>query len=346
MKAAVLYGPRDIRIEEVEIPKIGPEEILVKVRTCAICATDFARYAGKRKAQTPIILGHEFAGEVVEVGENVDNFKHGDRVTVAPGAVVCGKCRFCTAGKQNLCEHKRSFGISRGYDGAFAEYARIPWEVLRAGAVFTYPNDITHGEASLAEPLGCCLNGMINSGLRPGETVVIIGDGPIGLMHLLIARSMGAGMIVVTGHHDERLKIANELGADAVINSKQVDPVQEVKQLTDGRGADVIMITLGVPSAIKQGLQMVGKLSRVNFFGGSPAGTIIELDPNLVHYKEVVITGSFSQPVSIFERALKLISSRRVNVKPLISHELPLDAIEHGFEIMERREGLKVLIKP
>lgn len=267
MKAAVLYGPRDLRIDEVGVPKIGAEEILVEVKTCAICATDLARYSGKRIAQTPVILGHEFAGKVAKVGEKVETFQQGDRVTAAP-AVVCGRCHFCVAGKQNLCEHKKSFGITHGYNGAFAEYVRMPWEVMRSGAVFTLPDDLTYEEASLTEPLGCCLNGILNSKLKPGETLVIIGDGPIGLMHLMIGQLIGAGTAVVLGHHDERLKVAQELGADLTINSKEVDPVQEVNQLTGGRGADVIMVTVGSPTAIEQALQMVGKMSRVNFFGG------------------------------------------------------------------------------
>jgi L-iditol 2-dehydrogenase len=341
MKAAVYYGINDLKVEDVETPKIGPGDILIKVKACGICGSDNRKLRkGSYNVVPPRILGHEVSGEVVETGSDVKDIKRGMRVTVAP-SIGCGKCFFCKINRENLCKSRLILGVN--IDGGFAEYLKIPASYLKA--VVPFADHIPYEEAALTEPLACCLNGNLKINIKPGDTVAIIGDGPIGLMHLQLARLRGARAIM-SGLVEHRLQKAKELGAYEAINSKVEDAVSRVKELTNGLGADSVIVAVGNVPAIEQGLKMVRDDGNVVLFGGCPPGTKMELDPNLIHYSEINVTGSIDCNLETFERALHLIEAGLIKTRPLITHKFGLDEILKGFDVADRLEGIKVLIIP
>ncbi len=337
MKAALAYGPRDIRIEEIPIPRISSGEVLIRVKVCGVCAADFQKYIGARGTNIyqrgPIILGHEPSGVVAAVGENVERVKEGDRVAVDL-LMRCGKCYLCLEGKGNLCIHPAPC------PGAFCEYTKAP-----ETNVFRIPKSLSFEEASFAEPLACCINGIEKLNLLPGQDVVILGAGPIGLMHLQLANLSGA-RVIVSDPIQERLDMAMKLGADEIINPLKEDPVEKVRKLTDGKGAHGVIIAVGNILAIEQGIRMARKGGTVVLFGAVWPPSKIQIDPNLIHYNEISIKGSESRTLDQFYRALKLIVEGKVRVRPLISKVLPLEDIEEGFKMIEKRSGFKILVRP
>jgi L-iditol 2-dehydrogenase len=333
LKAAHVYAPKDIRIEESPLPELGSNEVLVRVKVCGICHVDFELYEGIREIQrVPVKIGHEAVGVVADVGKDVDTVKPGDRVAVDL-LIRCGKCYFCLRGKGNLCINKGSF------PGAFSEYTKAPVE-----NIFRIPAQTTFEEASLTEPLSCCLNGVEKLRTRKGEDVVVIGAGPMGLMSLQLARLSGA-RVIVSDLLDERLKLAKDLGANELVNPSKEDPVERVKELTEGRGAQGVMVAIGNLKAVEQGIGMTGKCGTVVLFGAIWPPSKLSIDPNIIHYNELMMTGAESRTLDQFSRALSMIANGLVDVKPLISHTLPLDRIKEGLEIASSKRGIKVLIK-
>ena len=336
MKAAMLYGPRDIRIEDIDMPDPSTGDVLVKIEAVGICPSDLRPYTGSRKPKEgyPAMMGHEWVGEVVEVPPDCEKFKIGDRVA-AMWASFCGDCYYCRKGELNHCIKR--WGHT---NGGFREYGRAPASSLRKLADST-----PYEEAALAEPLACCLNGHRKLKIKVGDSVAIVGEGPIGLTHLQLIRLSGATKIIVIGLIPKRLKIAKKLGADYTINAAEQDAVEEVKRLTDGRGADAVQIAVGGVKAIESGIQMANIGGTVNIFAGTHPPTKISVDPNLIHYKELVVTGSWDYTPHIFTNSVELINTKRIDIKSLISHVLPLKEITKGFEIVAKREGLKVVIR-
>lgn len=340
MKAAFIYGPKDIKVKETSVPRLQKDEVLVRIRACGICPSDLKYYLGLKKYEnTPYgeksrgLTGHEWAGEAAKVGSDVEGISEGERVV--PNIIIaCGKCKFCRGGKTNLC-------INKVYiHGGFAEYAKAP-----AKNLLKIPENLTYEEACMTEPVACCLNGNIRSKIQKGDDVVIIGDGPMGLIHLQLAKASGA-RVVVSGHHHERLEVAKRLGADDVFNSAEEDVVQAVKDLTDGYGADAVIVTAGSKNAIEEALQIVSVGGVVNLFAGTYPPTKIEIDPNIIHYGQIVLTGSWDCTPDLYEKALKLITLGIIKTKPLISHIFPLTQIGEAFNMVKKRGGLKVIIKP
>jgi len=340
MKAAVLHEVRDLRLEDVMTPKIKDDEVLIKIHATGICGTDIHIYRGEWKTGMPIILGHEFSGIIAETGRDVSNLHVNDPVVAEPN-IPCGSCYFCRMSERNyFCENLQAVGVT--INGAFAEYVKI-----KAANVYKLPKDLSLDEAALIEPLACCIRGIDQAGIRVGDTVAIIGAGPIGLILLQLARLAGASMLIQTDMEDARLKMARKLGADYVINITEEDPVKAIKRLTNGYGTDVAIEAVGSPKAITQAMRATRRGGRLNIFGVSPQDAVWEVKPFELYDKELTITTSYRSPFT-FQRAVKIASSGKVNLKPLISHVFRLEEIQRAFEVAEKRleDAVKVLVKP
>jgi len=334
MKAAIIYGKKDIRIESLPKPNINSKEALVRVKACGICPSDLRFYTGDKEVEKPWILGHEVSGIVEKVGDEVSNVKPGDRVVVCTD-IPCGKCEYCIEGKTNLCPNKMVT------DGGFSEY-----KVSSEDYLYKFPKELSFEEASFTEPLSCCLNGALRANITFGSRVAILGAGPIGLLHLQLAKLRGASQILVFDPIEERRNKALELGADGAYNPKDENLNLLIKKLTNGKGVDVVIVAVGDPQAVTQGLSIVNKQGVLLLFAGIHPTQKINIDLNLIHYNEVTITGSSDYPIHLFNKALKLILTKKVIVKPLISHILPLEKIIEGFEAALNHIGFKVIISP
>jgi len=340
MKAAVYYGPEDVRIEEVETPRIGEDEVLVRVRVCGVCGTDVKTILrGHPMIKPPAVLGHEMAGDIINAGKNVTKLRVGDRVVVAP-YVPCGACYYCLQGQYTLCS--RIFE-EKPIPGGFAEMVKVPPHIVETGTL-EIPPDVSYERAVFTEPLACCLHGIERCKVKVGDLVAVIGDGPIGLMHLQLARAMGADEVIVSGQSDHRLRVASKLGASVVVNETVEDPVGRVMEETSNRGADVVIVAVGSLTAANQGLRLARRGGVVNLFGGFPAESRLRLDPNLVHYSELTVTGTFGFSHVDFAKALQLIGRGKVNVDELITHRFSLDNILEAVSTSAERKGLKVLL--
>ncbi len=336
MMAARLYGVGDLRVEQVDRPVIAADdEVAIRIHACGICPSDLRPYTGLRPANRPMPYtpGHEWAGEVIDAGDGVEAFAIGDRV-VPSWRVVCGQCYYCLRGRHNFC-----LNLARGrVRGGFAEFG-----VAAANALFRIPGGLSYQEACFAEPLACCINGHLDSDVAFGDDVVVIGAGPIGLLHLQLATHAGA-RVWVSELLPERLAAAGELGAHGRIDASELDPVRWVCDRTDGRGADIVIVAVGAPRALEQALEMAGNCSTVNFFAGTYPPTTLQIDPNLLHYKQIRLTGSHDYTPAHFDTALKFLETGTVRAAPLISHQLPLAQVKDGFDVVAGREGLKVII--
>ena len=343
LRAAVFYEPMKLKVEDVPKPSVGPGEVLVKVKAAAICGTDLRIYRGTKKIKTPRIIGHEFAGEIVELGEDVEGFSVGDRVTVYP-VIACGKCYACMMGRPNICVSRPTIGYE--YDGGFAEYVKIPKEAVSYGAIIKLPDRISYEEAAITEPLAACLNGISRLDVKHGDHVWVAGAGPIGLMHVQLARLAGASLIFVSEVNEFRAGKAKELGADVVINPQREDVYQRIMSETGGKGADRIIVDAGVPKLIEDSLKCARKGARVVIFAGCPEGSKITIDPNWIHYREIELTGSSASTPYLHRKAVELVNNGRVDLKSLITHKLKLEDVVKGLEMKEMVEGLKTLVIP
>ena len=340
MKAAVLYGVRDLRLENVPKPEISDNEVLIKVNACGICGTDIHIYRGEWKTNTPIILGHEFSGVIADVGREVKGLNIGDPVVAEPN-IPCGSCYFCRMSERNyFCENLEATGVT--VNGAFAEYVKVV-----ASNVYKLPKGYNLDEAALIEPLACCVRGIDQAKIKIGDTVAIIGAGPVGLILLQLALQSGASMVIQTDMEDSTLRLAKELGADHTINVTEEDPVESIKELTGGYGVDVAIEAVGKPEAITQAMRATQRGGRLVIFGVSPEDAVWKVRPFELYDKELTIKTSYRSPYT-FQRAVKIAVSGRVRLKTLISHIFKIDKVHRAFEVAEKRlEGaVKVLVKP
>lgn len=340
MKAAFIYEPPSIVIKEVDIPKLKKNEVLVRVRSIGVCPTDVRYYTGEGlHKEVPYgensygLIGHEWSGEVVEVGEDVTDIKKGD-IVVADPIVPCHKCRYCRFGLTNLCIEKKLY--LRGY----AEYA-----VCYGPNTYKLPKYIRFEEACFAEPVSTVINAHKNADIKPADVVLVIGAGPMGLLHIQLAKLAGAVVLVVDTIND-RVKKAKEIGADEVINPLEQDLFPIVKEYTDGYGVDKLMVTIGNPAAIEQNLKFLRKKGTAVLFGGFIPPTNICIDPNQIHYNEITITGSADHNGEDFRKAVQLIVRRVFDFDKMISHKFKLDDLKEAFEIVRERKGLKVIVQP
>ena len=346
MKAARLHGAKDLRLEDIEKPTVGPDEFLVRVKAATVCATDIRMYTfGDSRVKLPRVLGHEFAGDVEKVGANLRNsLKVGMRVTANPN-MYCGRCKYCIAGRHELCDSRYALGID--VDGALAEYLRVPPEAFKTGGVCEVPDSLSYEEAALVEPLSCCLHGQEFAQTRVGDIVAVIGAGSIGLMHVALSKAIGASKVIVSEIDDERLREAANFGADCLINPSKEDLASKISEITDGHGADVVIVAVGSPAAQQQALSIAAKGGRINFFGGLPAGReIVPLNTNLIHYREIFVLGTSSQSIYEFRKTLELVSAGVLDVKRFITHRFPLDETLKAFETASSGVGLKVCVNP
>jgi len=340
MKAGVYYGPDDVRIEDLPKPSAGTGEVLIRVRACGLCGTDIAKYR-HCLVEPPVVLGHEVAGDIEEVGAGVSGFKKGDRVVLLHH-IPCFVCDYCRHGHHTMCEAFRPSNIE---PGGFAEFLRVASASV-AKSMQIIPDDLSYEAASMAESTACCLRGILRCNIRPGDSVAVIGAGPAGLILAQLARTVGAAKIVVTDLVQRRLDAALELGADEAVNVSSEDPAQRVKDLTYG-GPDVVIVAVGSPKAQEQALLMAKKGSVVNFFAECPPGSVVQLDPNLIYHSEISLVGSYSSTPPDLRAALRLIHSGRINTAGLITHCLPLEELQKAFHLaVDAQESLKIVINP
>lgn len=340
MWATVFMAPGELSFRQMPIPAVGPEDILVKINTGLTCGTDVKTYKrGHPKVyDPPVLFGHEFAGDVVEVGEAVEKIEVGMRV-VAGNSAPCNECYFCKRGQPNICDD-----LINNW-GAFAEYILVPGRLVRQNTMIL-PDHVSYRQAAITEPLACVVHGQDLLHIQPGESVAIIGAGPIGLMHLQLALRQGAAPVMMIDLNDMRLGIAEKLGASRVINSAQVEPVEAVRELTEGRGADVVIECAGVKAAWLTALDVARKGGRVEWFGGLPGGEQVTVDSTRVHYDELTLYGVFHLSPHSLERAFHLISTGLIDADALITHEVPLKDLEDGLRMMMEGRSLKVAVLP
>lgn len=345
MKAAVLEGIDQLVVKEVPDYIVGPGEVLVRVRTCAVCGSDLRiMHSGNPRVKYPQIVGHEIAGEVVEVGAGVERFGVGDRVAVGAD-VPCGKCHWCQNGMGTNCAINYAVGYQ--FPGGFAEYILLNELTVNQQVVNLIPDTLSFDEASLAEPLACAINGLEMSQLGVGDALCIIGAGPIGCMMIELGRHMGATNIIVIQRSQKRLDMAKKYGADHYFLSDDPDIEEKVKGVTKGEGPDVIMITCASPDAQEQSLLLARHRARINFFGGlSSTARKLNISSNLIHYKELTVLGSHGSLPRHHKKAIQIIDKGMVHAAQYITHRFPLEQIHEAFHAAESREGLKVVVNP
>jgi len=343
MKAAFFMGPGKMEVREVETPRPGPGEVLIKVAACAICGTDVRIFQhGHHHVKPPQITGHEIAGEIVELGEGVSGYKVGDKVVVIT-VISCGRCHYCRRGLQNLCPEQKYIGYH--YAGGFAEYMIMPREGVERGNLLILPEDADLLEFSLVEPLSCVINGQSYLNIGLGEKVLVVGAGPIGCMHVVMAKNHGAGMIIVADISESRLELAQRVEADLYVNSSKESLKEKVLEATSGLGVDVAIVAASSNQAQEEVLEMVAPRGRVSFFGGLPKDRpTINFNSNIVHYKEIGVFGVFASHASQYEEAAELIYRKRINARSLITHVVNLDEVVKGIQLVRSGEALKAVV--
>ncbi|MEM1444261.1 MAG: zinc-binding dehydrogenase [Verrucomicrobiota bacterium] len=346
MKAAVYQGKEQLVVQDVAEPTLEDGEVLLKVHACSVCGTDLRTYRHRdKKIEPPRILGHEFCATVVESAAPEANVTVGDRVVMYI-VIVSERDRFVEMGRENLSNHRTT--MSYHHDGAFAPLVKIPALAVRQGNLFRVTSDIPNDQMSLAEPLGCCMNAHSRLGIGLKDTVAVIGAGPIGMMHASLARLQGAQKVFVLDTNPARLEMAAQFDIDGtVLVQPDGSHCEAIRESTDGFGADVVIAAVSAAAAQNDALDMAAKAGRVNFFAGLPkSNPIAPLDVNQIHYKELEVSGSYSEKKSDFQAAFALLHSGRFPADQIITHHLPLERIEEAFPLMETGEALKVCIEP
>jgi len=338
----MLYGVKDLKVEDVEVPKVEAGEVLVKVKAATTCGTDlkiFQRGYVEKVIKFPTIFGHEWAGEVVDVDKGLEWPKKGMHVR-AGNSAPCLHCAMCQRGKYNLCENMIWLW------GAYAEYIKVPARMVLVN-MQEIPEGVSFEEAAITEPLACVLHGVEEADVKLGDTVAIIGAGPIGLLHLLTVKKMGATKAIVIDLVNERLDFAQKLGADVTINSGKENVEARIKELTGGYGADVAIEAIGLPATWEQALRLTRKGGVVLEFGGCPPETEVKVNAEMLHYGELTVMGTFHATPLHFREALNLIATRTIDVRPLVTRKMKLDNINEAFEILSTsRNEIKIGILP
>jgi len=346
MKAAVYEGIDTMAVKEAETPVCCDGCVLVRVRACAVCGSDIRIFhSGNARVIPPQILGHEISGQVVEVGGDVSRFNVGDRVAIGAD-VPCGECVFCKAGIGNNCQINYAMGYQ--FAGGFAEYVLLNRTVVNYGPVTKVPDHVSYDEAALAEPLGCVLNALELAPVRLNDAVAVIGAGPIGMMLCEVVKTIGAAKVILINRSYPRLEIAMNLGvADVYVSTVDENAIERVLEETGGLGADVIFTANPSPQAQADAIRMAKNRAKVSFFGGLPKDkSLVTLDTNIIHYKELFITGAHGAMPIHHQKAVDLISSGKIGVKKFLTHAFPLGDINAAFKTAEGHAGLRVIINP
>jgi len=343
MKAAVFEGPGRIVVREIPTPRAEAGGCLVRVKACGICGSDIRNFrAGLRNGATGQVMGHEIGGVIEEVGEGCRRFRAGDGVAIAPD-VSCGACPYCAQGLVNLCQHHRMLGTD--WPGGFAEFCALPREVVERGIMHAIPPGMSFASAALAEPLASVLAAQDAAGIGKGCAVAVFGSGPVGCMHVEIARGRGASPVMVVGRR--RVGMAARFAPDLLVSVEREDPVEKVRAATGGLGADVAIVATPSPDSLAQAVQAVRGRGLVILFGGLPRdrpGAVV--DANRVHYREIRIMGSFSYTPRMHQEALTAIRDARITPELYITRVVPLGAITDAISSAERGETLKVIVDP
>ena len=345
MKAMVFYGKEDIRWEAVPKPECGAGDLLVKVEACAVCGTDMkAFYHGNPRIKPPRVMGHEFAGLVEDVGADAKGFQVGDRVVMAT-SISCGECVYCQKGLFNLCLDLKPMGFA--FDGGMAEYVRIPELAVRRGHVIKVPQTLKAELAAIAEPLSCAANSVENTGVQKGDTVLIMGAGPLGILNLCAARAIGAERIILSEVSENRLKQAETFGCDRLVNSMTENLEEIVMAMTDGLGADAVIVTAPAAPPQEQALKLVRKQGSVCLFASLPAGnSMLNIDSRLIHYGEIKLVGTSDSRPEHVQKAVAMLGSGSFPADKIASHFLPMSDIHQAFQLMKSGEALRVVLQP
>ncbi len=339
MRVAVYYSNRDVRVEERPVPKIGPGEMLVRMKASGICGSDVMEWYRIRKA--PVVLGHEMTGEIVEVGAGVTGCRTGDRVFVAHH-VPCNTCRRCLTGHHTACEtlHTTNFD-----PGGFAEFIRVPALNVDRG-VFVLPDGMTYEDGVFIEPLACVLRAQRAANLQPAQSVLVLGSGLSGILHVLLARATGAGRVLATDIHPDRRKAAVRFGADAAIDPRESVP-DRVREMNDGRGVDLAVVCAGAPAAFVEAMKCVDRGGRVLWFATTEPGVEVPVPVCDLWRNDVTLLPSYGSSPFDNAAALELIRAGRLPVRDMISHRLPLSRAAEGFRLVaEGGTTLKVILRP
>jgi L-iditol 2-dehydrogenase len=346
MKSAFLTGPRTLDVREVPEPAVPPDGLVLRVAACGVCGSDLRRWQeGPPPGTGHLVQGHELAGVVLATGSQAPRFRAGDRLAVAPD-VHCGACHYCRRGRFNLCLSLKLLGITPGLDGGFAEQVVLGGDLLRHGIVHRMPDGLSFHEGGLAETLSSVLASHHQCRTGLGETVVILGAGPIGCLHTVIARARGA-RVILAEPNPVRRQGAEKFAPDALIDVTRQDVIAEVKRLTDGLGAEVVICANPVAATQTQAVEMARRGGRIVLFGGlAKASPMTSLNANLIHYGEQVVMGAFSYHPSFHEEALLTLARKVVKVEQFVTHTRPLSKVAEAFQIAASGEALKVMVEP
>ena len=345
MLAIRFYKPGELRAERIPIPEAGPGELVVKTSVALTCGTDVKMYKrGHPLANPPQTIGHEFAGTVTAVGSGLENFKVGMNV-VAANSAPCNTCFYCLMHQPNLCEHLDECIVGFTWPGTYAEYVRIPERIVHQNT-FQIPEGMALENVASLEPLACVVHGWDLVDSVPGGSVVIIGGGPIGLLHAQLARLNGARSVILCDVVEQRLREAERVGVDITVNSGNVDLVNRILELTEHRGADLVVEAVGRPETWETASRLARKGGSVLLFGGCPSGTTVSFNTEQIHYGELQIQGAFHHTPSAVARAFRLIVSGQVDIRPLISQEMPLERAEEALQLMGSGKALKIALRP
>lgn len=345
MLAVRFYKPGELRVEQVPIPEPEAGELIVKNHVALTCGTDVKMFRrGHPLARPPQIMGHEFAGTVSSVGAGVKNFKVGMKI-VSANSAPCKKCFYCLMHQPNLCAHLDDSIVGFTWPGSYAEYVRIPERIVCQNT-FQVPDGVPLESVASLEPLACVVHGWDLVGNMQSGTTVIIGGGPIGLLHAQLARLNGASQVVLCDVVPQRLREAEKIGVNVTINSTSENLVNRVLSLTGGRGADIVVEAVGRRETWESTFGLVRKGGTILLFGGCPSGTMVSFGAEKIHYGELRVQGAFHHTPAAVERAFRLIVSGQVSIMPLISHEMPLERAGEALELMGEGKALKIALRP
>lgn len=345
MRAVVLNAPNDFSPTDVARPEAGPGELLLEMKKAAICGTDMRILAGTKTkgVRYPSVIGHEMCGVISEAGERVTGFRVGDKVSIA-NVIPCGSCPACLEGRENACVNRKAIGYE--FDGGFAEYVLIPEIAITSGNVIKLPEKVSFTAGALIEPLACCIRGLKNAGTGFNDTVLIVGAGPIGLMHMQLSKISGAKQVIISEPNEMRRQIALELGADKVVDPATEDLEKIVKDGTGGMGADIIIMAIGVPALVNSTLKLCKKGGTVNLFAGFAGTGESTIEVNTIHYNEINVNGSTAYKRKDYLEAADMVIGGRINLDKIATHTFKIDEFREAYELCKSGRGLKVMIEP
>lgn len=345
MRAVILSGPNEFAPGIINKPVIGDHDILLEMKKAAICGTDIRILEGtKRKGvRYPSVIGHEMCGVISEVGKKVEGFTAGEKVAIA-NVIPCNSCHSCLTGRENACMDRKAIGYE--FDGGFEEYVLIPEICIKSGNVIKLPDHVSYAEGALIEPLSCCIRGLKNAGTGFNDTVLIVGAGPIGLMHLQLAKIVGAKDVIVSEPIASRREKAEKLGADCIVDPTKENLAEIIMERTGGLGVDVIVMAIGVPAIINDTLKLCRKGGTVNLFAGFAGTGEAKIEVNTIHYNEINVNGSTAYKREDYLEAADMVISGKVNLEEIVTHTFKIEEFEKAYEVCKSGEGLKVLIEP